>query len=205
MYVGDHLALDFLNTVAAPKSTPIDWIGSGRDLVGWLVAAGALDERNAKRLVAKCPPAALNRVAQEAVQLREWFRVLLPLLKAGGGSRAMSPKDLDRLNGLLARDACYQRIEPSRDGALRRCAARRWLEADELLMPIAVAIAELVCEGDFSLVRRCENPACTLWFFDRTKGHRRRWCSQAICGNRAKVAAFRERRRMEHHREAGGK
>ncbi|MEQ1718679.1 MAG: CGNR zinc finger domain-containing protein, partial [Hyphomicrobium sp.] len=28
------------------------------------------------------------------------------------------------------------------------------------------------------------------------KGHRRRWCSQTMCGNRAKVAAFRERQRL---------
>jgi predicted RNA-binding Zn ribbon-like protein len=200
MHVGDHLALDFLNTIAAPKGTPIEWIASGRDLVNWLVGAGALDESSAKRLTEKCPPAELDRVAKEGVQLREWFRGLLPVIKRGGGSSAMSPGDLDRLNGLLARDASYQRIEPAGDGAFHRRATRRWLEGGELLMPIAAAIAELVCEGDFSLVRRCENPLCTLWFYDRTKGHRRRWCSQAICGNRAKVAAFRERKRAEHHR-----
>nr|WP_254214234.1 CGNR zinc finger domain-containing protein [Burkholderia multivorans] len=32
-----------------------------------------------------------------------------------------------------------------------------------------------------------------LWFLDRTKSHRRRWCSKALCGNRQKVAAFRRR------------
>jgi predicted RNA-binding Zn ribbon-like protein len=32
-----------------------------------------------------------------------------------------------------------------------------------------------------------------MWFYDRTKGHRRRWCTSTGCGNRAKVAAFRAR------------
>jgi predicted RNA-binding Zn ribbon-like protein len=36
---------------------------------------------------------------------------------------------------------------------------------------------------------------CTLWFVDRTKAHRRIFCSATTCGNRAKVAAFRQRQR----------
>jgi predicted RNA-binding Zn ribbon-like protein len=42
-------------------------------------------------------------------------------------------------------------------------------------------------------VRRCEGVDCVLWFYDRTKAHRRRWCSMEGCGNRAKVARFRSR------------
>jgi predicted RNA-binding Zn ribbon-like protein len=198
MRIGDHLALDFLNTIAAPKGAPIEWIARGHDLVNWLVGVGALERASAERLTANCPSAQLDRVAEESIGLREWFRALLPLMKAGGGAGAMSPGDLDRLNRLLARDASYQMVEPAGDGTFHRFATRRWLEAGALLMPIAVAIAALFCEGDLKLVRRCENPLCTMWFYDRTKGHRRRWCSQAICGNRAKVAAFRERRRAEH-------
>ncbi|MDX3854896.1 CGNR zinc finger domain-containing protein [Streptomyces sp. AK02-01A] len=34
-----------------------------------------------------------------------------------------------------------------------------------------------------------------LWFYDRTKSHRRRWwwCSMETCGNRTKVRARRSR------------
>src|SRR5579864_4160555 len=156
MHVGDHLALDFLNTIAAPRGTPIEWIASGRDLVKWLVGAGALDRTSAERLMAKSPAAQLDRVAQEAIRLREWFRAVLPRMKNGGGGRAMSPAALDRLNSLLARDTSYQHIESGGDGTLRRTATRRWREAGELLTPVAAAMAELVCEGDFDLIRRCE-------------------------------------------------
>ncbi|MFI4982934.1 MAG: CGNR zinc finger domain-containing protein, partial [Nevskiales bacterium] len=63
--------------------------------------------------------------------------------------------------------------------------------------PVAEAVASLLAQGDFTLVRTCESSDCTLWFHDHTKSHRRRWCSMAQCGNRQKVAAFRARRKAE--------
>ena len=57
------------------------------------------------------------------------------------------------------------------------------------------AIGDLVCQKDFTLVRRCEGPTCTLWFLDVSKAHARRWCSMAVCGNRVKAAAHRARAR----------
>ena len=194
--VGGHLALDFLNTIAAPRGTPIEWIENGHDLVNWLVSAGALDLISAARIAAGWPPEDLDKVAKEAVDLREWFRGVVVRAK-GGGTGALAVEDVERLNGVLARDATYRCIEPADvDGRFRVVSCRPWCGPGELLAPIAAAIADLVCEGDFDLVHRCENPPCTLWFYDRTKGHRRRWCSQAACGNRAKVAAHRERKRQ---------
>ena len=95
---------------------------------------------------------------------------------------------------MLTKDAMFRQVDPAgEDGRLRVVTHRHWREPDELLAPIAAAMAELLSESDHALVRRCTNPACPLWFYDRTKGHRRRWCSQAVCGNRAKVAAHRAR------------
>lgn len=34
---------------------------------------------------------------------------------------------------------------------------------------------------------------CGVPFIDRSRNHRRRWCKTGGCGNRAKVAAWRER------------
>lgn len=56
-----------------------------------------------------------------------------------------------------------------------------------------VDVHDLVCHADFRLIRACEGTACTLMFLDRTKAHARRWCSMAVCGNRAKAAAHRAR------------
>jgi predicted RNA-binding Zn ribbon-like protein len=54
-------------------------------------------------------------------------------------------------------------------------------------------MGQLLMQEDLSLVRQCGGEDCTIIFLDRTKSHRRRWCSMAACGNRAKVAAFRAR------------
>jgi predicted RNA-binding Zn ribbon-like protein len=196
MRVGDHVALDFLNTLAAPKGTPIEWIGNGRDLLTWLLTIGVLTQTDVASINAACSPADLDKVALEAIALREWFRGIITRIK-DSGTPTLTARDLKRLNGVLARDATFRVIELAEtEGKLRVAKARAWRDPSELIAPIAEAMAELICEGDFDLVRKCENPPCTMWFYDRTKGHRRRWCSQTICGNRAKVAAFRERQRQ---------
>jgi predicted RNA-binding Zn ribbon-like protein len=48
-------------------------------------------------------------------------------------------------------------------------------------------------------MKACEGPACTLLFADHTRGHTRRWCSMALCGNRAKQAAYRHRLKAQPH------
>ena len=32
-FVGDHLALDFLNSIASPKDVPVEWLRDGRALI----------------------------------------------------------------------------------------------------------------------------------------------------------------------------
>ena len=58
---------------------------------------------------------------------------------------------------------------------------------------VAKAMADLVCSEVFSDVKGCEGHGCTLFFLDKTRARARRWCSMAICGNRAKQAAHRKR------------
>ena len=64
---------------------------------------------------------------------------------------------------------------------------------EAFLAPVAEAVADLLANVNFDLFRHCEGDTCVLWFYDHTKGHRRRWCTTTGCGNRAKVAAFRAR------------
>jgi predicted RNA-binding Zn ribbon-like protein len=102
------------------------------------------------------------------------------------------------LQRLLERDEIFSRIVPRPEGGNRPFQLqmiRRWRTPEALLLPIGEALARLVCAEDFAHVKACEGPACTLLFADHTRGHARRWCSMAICGNRAKQAAHRHRTR----------
>jgi predicted RNA-binding Zn ribbon-like protein len=65
----------------------------------------------------------------------------------------------------------------------------------DLVALVAWQVAKVVLEESPELVKRCAGTGCVLWFVDRTKAHRRVFCSASGCGNRAKVAAFRERQR----------
>jgi predicted RNA-binding Zn ribbon-like protein len=61
---------------------------------------------------------------------------------------------------------------------------------------VAVAfLAEL--DGSWRHLKECANEHCRSVFFDRSKNHSGRWCSMAECGNRAKVRAWRDRRRAD--------
>jgi predicted RNA-binding Zn ribbon-like protein len=142
-------------------------------------------------------PGELDRVAGQARELREWFRGFVRRHK-GRPLTAGSLAELDPLNRLLERDEQFTRIVPA-PGGLTLQAQRRWRTPDSLLLPVGETLARLVCTEDFTHVKACEGPACTLLFADRTRGHARRWCSMAICGNRAKQAAHRQRAKA--HRE----
>lgn len=190
-FVGDHLAMDFLNSIAMPSGERIEWLANGADLLNWLLHAGVIDARIAKRFHSE-NTRALDDVAARARALREWLRNFTKR-HAGKSFQHNILKELEPLNQLLVRDGIYFQIGASDGNALSMQPMRRWEKPEELLLPIAEAIGDLVCHADFNLIRSCENDACTLMFYDRTKSHARRWCSMAACGNRAKAAAHRAR------------
>ena len=72
----------------------------------------------------------------------------------------------------------------------------RTLEVDDPAWRPAVMAAanllDLLAEAP-DRIRKCQNPACVLWFFDTTRNRTRRWCSMAVCGNRAKARRHYDR------------
>jgi predicted RNA-binding Zn ribbon-like protein len=200
--VAGHPALDLLNTVASPAGEPVEFLADGAALVRWLVASGLLDAAGGSRVARRFARSELDAAARRVVGLREWLRPLVRRAAETGAAR-LSPSELHRLNAALAGAARVASLVPSGRGyAVGR--ALRWESPDALLVLVAEAIADLVATARFALVRECAGPGCTLWFLDRTKAHRRQWCSMAVCGNRAKVAAHRRRaRRAVRRRRAG--
>ncbi len=201
MFVADAPALDFLNTTAEPSGSAVEWLEDGDDLLAWLEQAGLLTNDVAKNARAGMIPGELDAVAARARGLREWFRAFV-LAHAGRPLKSSALPELKPLNQLLERDQAYGEIVAAHthlhpkelhDHHLGWRWRRRWRAPDDLLLPVAQAMADLVCDTDFSMVKTCEGPTCTLLFLDTTKGHVRRWCTMALCGNRAKQAAHRAR------------
>ena len=200
MFIADALGLDFLNSVAIPVDTPVDWLDSGDGLLDWLAQAKLVPADALNMLKTRAMPGELDKVADQARALREWFRGFVR--KHAGrplGPRAL--QELSPLNGLLERDEAFSQISRHHHGGdnrLELLMMRRWRSPESLLLPIGEAMAKLVCEVDFTDVKACEGHSCTLVFADHTRRRARRWCSMAICGNRAKQAAHRNRLKSKH-------
>jgi predicted RNA-binding Zn ribbon-like protein len=201
IFVGDALGLDFLNSIATPVDVAIDWIADGEGLLSWLDQAKLVPADAFASIRARALPGELDNAAAQARILREWFRGFVRSHK-GRPLSAEHLAELEPLNRLLERDESFSRIVPAPAGGYRLLeleSIRRWRSPESLLLPIGEALAQLVCSEDFSNVKACEGPICTLMFADHTRARARRWCSMALCGNRAKQAAHR--RRLERRRQ----
>jgi predicted RNA-binding Zn ribbon-like protein len=199
IFVADALGLDFLNSIATPVDAEIDWIDDGDGLLAWLEQAQLVPAETLETFRAQAVPGEFDNVAAQARSLREWFRGFVRQRK-GRPLTSEVLSELQPLNRLLERDEGFGRVVARDHGhasGLEFQTMRRWRSPEALLLPIGEALARFVCEEDFSHVKACEGPACTLLFADHTRGHARRWCSMAICGNRAKQAAHRSRLKMQ--------
>jgi predicted RNA-binding Zn ribbon-like protein len=193
--LGEQLSLDFVNSLACLNGNWLEWLADGTALLRWLEGADAINAKERKEALHLYSKEQLDAVALQARDLREWFRALLFKVKEEG-SRSIDEADVERLNIVLSTAAISPRVGRNKEQRLELKWEPQRTSALGLLGPVAQAMTALLCEEDVDLVSRCENQTCTLWFYDRTKNHHRRWCSQAVCGNRAKVAAFRQRRKL---------
>jgi predicted RNA-binding Zn ribbon-like protein len=164
------------------KGRIVDVLQRDQDVVHWLKQAGLA----APRLL---PRAAQMPLLESARTLRENIRSLVEKRKAG---RRGGPSVLNRF---LSAGQSHSRLVWNKSSSVNIEKVRRKDTPAAILAPVAEAAADLLATADFNLVKRCEDGACVLWFSDRTKSHHRRWCSMGICGNRQKVAAYRQRYR----------
>jgi predicted RNA-binding Zn ribbon-like protein len=204
-FIADHVGLDFLNTIAVPVDTEVEWLASAADLLVWLEQAGLVPGEVLEAFRQSAVPGELDAIAGQARALRNWFKLFVSD-HMGRTLRLDALRELDPLNRLLARDEEFGQIvirgqtrghghglEAEQLSSFAWRPQRRWHSPESLLLPVARSLADLVCAEDFTYVKACEGSPCTLLFIDRTRGHVRRWCSMAVCGNRAKQAAHRER------------
>ncbi|WP_233886364.1 CGNR zinc finger domain-containing protein [Paraburkholderia flagellata] len=180
--LADDPALDFMNTVVMGESGLIDQLGTDDDVLVWLQMMGFLDK-------SEHPDFELEALVRAARSLRDVIRKLV--IQKKNGKRV----DIGALNSFLVHGRYKVTLVRASEGSLEVVQEYDKSTPEQLLTGVAHAAAELLAEGNFDLVRKCEDPDCVLWFYDKTKAHRRRWCSMALCGNRHKVANFRARQK----------
>ena len=180
------LAVEFANTVHSPAD-PAGSLHSWSDLVDFLELRGGVasgDGAMLRRMGETDARRCAGTLAQ-ALQLRETIRAMLGAMASKRSLRAQWVAEVNQAlasgagaSRLLRQDTGWRLgLSPGPAGPLR------------VLTPIARAIADLVVSSQSVEIRKCANPRCVLYFRDRSRTRRRRWCSMAVCGNRMKVAA----------------
>ncbi|WP_328538479.1 CGNR zinc finger domain-containing protein [Streptomyces sp. NBC_00344] len=168
--------------LVATEADSVDQLDSGRRLADWLKGAGLIPPGTPLPAVGDDWLAAFTALrhsvgelvrAETAGATAEGALAVVNTRAAGAipGLRAVRGE-----NGQLVKEPA---VAPGRD-ALLAAVAR---DAVELLTdPVARA-----------LLRRCEGDNCRRLYLDTSRGHRRRWCSSEVCGNRERVARHRRR------------
>ncbi|WP_031042874.1 CGNR zinc finger domain-containing protein [Streptomyces sp. NRRL F-5650] len=100
---------------------------------------------------------------------------------------------LARVNELALAAPPAPRAVPGEDGALVRELAGP-PRCSALLGTLARDAVDLLTDPVArASLRQCAGDNCPIVYVDTSRGHRRRWCSSEICGNRERVARHRRR------------
>jgi predicted RNA-binding Zn ribbon-like protein len=168
-----ELVRDFVNTLDFDDE--IERFDSPDALSAWLSERDLLPEG------ARVGPAALRR----AIELREALRRLL-LANNGGPS---DPDAVATLNRAVADADLSIRF----DSAGRPALAVTGTGPVAPVAPIVAIVYEAMVNDTWPRLKACRADDCQWAFYDASRNRSGAWCDMAVCGNRAKVRAYRER------------
>ena len=176
------LVIDFVNTFDADLGG--EQLGDPAALAAWLSVHGLA-----------APDCAVGPEDLEAaIRLREALRTVM-LAHNGGPDDASSARELEAVarRGQLG-------VHFPATGSLTLAPGAGGLDGAlaALLAPVAHAIAD----GSWLRVKACRADDCQWAFYDRSRNRSATWCDMAVCGNRAKVRAYRARTPAPRRRPA---
>jgi predicted RNA-binding Zn ribbon-like protein len=178
--VGEPIvAVDLVDTVAAPGSAAGDLLATDGDAQAWWgiegarVPAGDLPDLRALR------------------RLRSASRETIAALVDG---RPVPPEAVSDLNFFMRSAPASTRLLLTGTGLDAQTHWHGEYGGNPRLSFIATQAAQFLSDpSNVSRLRRCANPACSMIFV--AVNPRRSWCAPGVCGNRARVA--------RHYRRAG--
>lgn len=191
LFLGNHPCLDFINTQIVLEGQPVDLLTSFSDLIRWLAQA---------KLLAESPQQIERQWGGEAKekqlldQARAFRAMLREMVKRIASGKRVPQEAVEAINAQLQSRVGYPQVI-SHQGQFERVFRAESRDHRRLIGLLAETASDLLCTCDLALIKKCQNPACILFFYDTTKNHARHWCSMSLCGNRNKVAAHYRRHR----------
>ncbi|MFC9246947.1 CGNR zinc finger domain-containing protein [Streptomyces sp. NPDC057136] len=176
-----RICLDLVATGTGPSGACEQLAGPG-PLAEWLVAAALVP----------CGTVLATVDDHWVTRFRHLRADIGRLLTAElGGAR--DDAALDHVNALAAGAPPGLRAVRAKSGALTRTLNAPPV-CGELLVAVARDCVDLLTDPEArAALRRCEGDTCRRLYLDTSRGHRRRWCSSEVCGNRERVARHRRR------------
>jgi predicted RNA-binding Zn ribbon-like protein len=171
---GLDLPIDFVNSLDVDAHT--DALSSPAELTAWLADAGLIAERVR-------PATAGDHV--HAIELREALRALM-LANNGEDPDPRAGRELE-----LAARRGKLGVHFADTGAVSLLAGAQGV--DGALARVLIPIAHALEDGTWQRVKACRAHDCQWAFYDRSRNRSGVWCEMAVCGNRTKVRAYRER------------
>jgi predicted RNA-binding Zn ribbon-like protein len=182
--LGDPLCIEFVNGTNPRLKPPREpFVGSYEALTAWADAAVMLRRRDRRELaeMGDRDPRRATMILRRAQNLREGLFALF-----SGGSA--SQDGLKTLNAEIRRTSAQLHVARER-GTF----ALTWDPGSRILGPVVLSAIDLLASSDLKRVHVCAGAGCEFLFLDKSRTHRRRWCSMAVCGNRAKARRHRIR------------
>jgi predicted RNA-binding Zn ribbon-like protein len=192
LFVGNHPCLDFMNTEMVMRSTPTDLLESFEDLATWLVKSRTLSKKDADTARGELSQDEQTQILTQAKSFRTMVRRMVEQIV---NDNRVPESSVTTINQLLRPCCGYRELARTRPNAFTEVFISSADRKDVLLASLAMLASDLLRTADLSLIKKCKNPACVLYFYDTTKNHARNWCSMQLCGNREKVAAYFRRKR----------
>jgi predicted RNA-binding Zn ribbon-like protein len=183
--VAGHPALELCNTRAIWwTATPVEYLRDYPSLVVIAREFGVLtpDEAVALRAADRADPAKGAEILGRVIRLRADVYAAVAEQPDSEAPENVRNQVLDALR--------VSRYQPLDDG---RLALDGGSGLGIPLHRFALAAHDLLTQHGPVEVGRCMSDACGWVFLDPS--HRRHWCVMAVCGNRAKVKRYAERRR----------
>jgi len=191
LFVGNHLALDFLNTRPVQDGKPTELLVDFAALLRWFQAAGLLSPPELAALDRQWGQSAVARgILADLLGLRERLRKAVLAWEEG---HTVQDSTIQELNRLMSAYPMRARLEKGNGNELLTELYFKPQSPEDLIAPVAHAAATLFANTNRDRVRKCDQ--CALHFVDKSKKGTRRWCSMQLCGNRLKVAAYAARQR----------
>lgn len=192
LFVGNHPCLDFINTELVINSTPTDLLEHFEDLVDWLVKSQTLSKKEAEARSGELRQDQRTQILAQAKTFRTMLRRMVEQIV---NEKRVPESAVGAINQLLRACSGYRELARTRSNAFTEVFVASADRKDAFLASLAMLASDLLRTADLTLIKKCKNPACVLFFYDTTKNHARNWCSMQLCGNREKVAAYFKRKR----------